>query len=70
MSLNETYKNEIVPKLMEQFGYKNVNQVPKLEKIVLNSGVSSNRERDVLTEAITMLSTITGQKAVATGRGQ
>jgi large subunit ribosomal protein L5 len=40
--------------------------VPKLEKLVFNCGISTLRERDVLTEATNMLGTITGQKAVAT----
>jgi len=65
-SLKEYYKSDIVPALMERFGYANVNMVPKLQKIVLNSGVSTKRERDLLTEAVNTLTTITGQKAVAT----
>jgi large subunit ribosomal protein L5 len=66
LSLKETYKSEIVDGMMKRFGYKNVNMVPKLQKIILNSGISTSRERDVLTEALKTLSTITGQKAVAT----
>lgn len=65
-SLKEYYKSDIVPALMERFGYKNVNMVPKLQKIVLNSGISTKKERDQLTEAINTLTAITGQKAVAT----
>ena len=66
VSLKDTYKNEVVAEMMKRFGYKNVHMVPKLEKIILNCGISSARERDVLTEAATMLTTITGQKAVLT----
>lgn len=66
LSLQETYKNEIVDGMMKRFGYKNVNMVPKLQKIILNSGISTSRERDVLTEALKTLSTISGQKAIAT----
>lgn len=66
VSIKDTYKNEVVAEMTKRFGYENIHMVPKLQKIVLNSGVSTKRERDVLTEAINMLSTITGQKAVAT----
>lgn len=65
-SLKESYKNAIVPELMKRFEYKNVNMVPKLQKIVLNSGISTQSERDAITEALNTLTTITGQKAVAT----
>jgi len=66
VSIKDTYKNEIVSEMMKRFGYKNVHMVPKLEKIVLNSGISTQRERDVLQEAVNTLTTITGQKAVTT----
>jgi len=66
ISIKDTYKNEIVPEMMKRFGYKNIHMVPKLEKIALNCGISTLRERDVLTEATNLLGTITGQKAVAT----
>ena len=66
VSYKDTYKNEIVPEMMKRFGYKNVHMVPKLEKIVINSGVSTQRERDVQTEAMNTLTAITGQKAVPT----
>ncbi|MCM8529526.1 MAG: 50S ribosomal protein L5 [Lentisphaeraceae bacterium] len=66
VSLKDTYKSEIVAEMTKRFGYKNVNMVPKLEKIVLNSGISTSRERDVLSEALTTLATITGQKALTT----
>ncbi|MCX7797974.1 MAG: 50S ribosomal protein L5 [Melioribacter sp.] len=57
------YFKEIVPKLMEQFGYKNVMQVPRLEKIVINMGVGEAvQDPKVLEEAVKDLETITGQK--------
>ena len=66
VSLKDTYKDEVVAEMMKRFNYNNVNMVPKLQKIVLNSGISTKRERDVLTEALNTLTAITGQKAVAT----
>jgi len=37
--LKDTYNSEVIPAMMKKFGYKNVNQVPKLEKIVINMGL-------------------------------
>ena len=42
--LKERYKNEVVPAMMEQFQYKNVMEVPKLHKIVINMGVTEAKE--------------------------
>ena len=65
--LKETYLNEIVDKMMKKFEYKNVMQVPKLEKIVINMGVGEAKENyKVLDTAISDLEIITGQKAVVT----
>jgi large subunit ribosomal protein L5 len=62
--LKERYRNEIVPAMMKRFGYKNVNQVPKLVKIVVNMGVGeAAREAKLLETAERELSQITGQKA-------
>ena len=62
--LAEKYKNEIVPKLREQFSYKSIMQVPKLEKIVVNIGVgAATQDSKILDEAVKDLETITGQKA-------
>jgi large subunit ribosomal protein L5 len=66
VSYQDTYKENIVTEMTKRFGYKNVHMVPKLEKIVINSGVSSSRERDVQTEAMSTLAAITGQKAIPT----
>ncbi|MBQ9266779.1 MAG: 50S ribosomal protein L5 [Clostridia bacterium] len=65
--LQETYKNEIVQELMKKFEYKSVMQVPKLEKVVINMGVSDVRDNaKALESAMRDLEIITGQKAVAT----
>lgn len=61
------YKQEVVPELTKEFGYKNVNEVPKLVKIVLNMGlgdVKSNSKS--MNIAVEELSIIAGQKAVVT----
>ena len=42
--LREKYKNEVIPYLIEKFGYKNVMEVPKLEKIVLNMGLGADKD--------------------------
>lgn len=59
----EKYRAEVVDKLMEQFDYANVNQVPRLEKIVVNMGVGEAvQEAKALDAAMSDLSLITGQK--------
>jgi len=61
------YKEEIVPRLRKQFGYKNVMQVPRLEKIVLNMGVGEAiQDGKFLEGAVEDLTVISGQKAVVT----
>ena len=65
--LQETYKNEIVPAMITKFGYKNVMQVPKLEKIVINMGVGEAKENaKILEAAIKDLEIISGQKVIIT----
>ena len=65
--LKELYKNEIVDAMNKKFGYKNIMQVPKMEKIVINMGVGEAKENaKVLDSAVKDLETITGQKAVIT----
>ncbi len=62
--LLQKYKEEIVPKLMEQFSYKSVMQVPRLEKIVINMGVGEAvQDQKALESAVKELETIAGQKA-------
>jgi len=65
--IKDYYKNTVVPELIKQRGYKNVMQVPRLQKIVLNMGVGEAvGNRKVLDEAVDLLGNITGQKAVVT----
>lgn len=64
--LQQTYRDEIVPELMKKRGYKNLLQVPRVEKVVLNSGVSTARDREALKEAGDTLAVISGQHAVVT----
>jgi len=65
--LHKVYKEQIVPKLMEQFQYKSIMQVPKLEKICLNQGVGeATQDKKLADNALTEMTTIAGQKAVPT----
>ncbi|PJA95843.1 MAG: 50S ribosomal protein L5 [Ignavibacteriales bacterium CG_4_9_14_3_um_filter_34_10] len=64
LDLFEKYKAEIIPELMKKFSYKNVMQVPKLEKIVINMGVGDAvQDSKELDNAVKELESITGQKA-------
>lgn len=65
--LKEKYKKEIVPAMKEKFNYKNINEVPRVEKVVVNVGMGRATENIKLLEtAATELGQITGQKAVIT----
>lgn len=65
--LKEEYNNRIKPALTEEFGYKNIMQVPKLTKIVLSKGVGAAiADKKLIEYAIDELTMITGQKALAT----
>ena len=65
--LKELYKDEIAPAMAKKFGYKNVMEIPKLDKIVINMGVGEAKENAKLLEAaVKDMETITGQKAVLT----
>ncbi|MFB0958826.1 50S ribosomal protein L5 [Clostridiaceae bacterium HFYG-1003] len=65
--LQDKYNNEVVAAMMEKFGYKNVMEVPKLEKIVINMGVGEAKENSkVLESAVSDLQIISGQKPVIT----
>ena len=65
--LKEQYIKEIVPELTKKFGYKNVMQVPKLDKIVVNMGVGEAKENaKILESAMNDMAIITGQKPVQT----
>ena len=65
--LQEFYKTTVVPKLVEQFGYKSVMEVPRIEKITLNMGVGEAvADKKVLDFAVGDLQKIAGQKPVVT----
>lgn len=65
--LKKEYKEKVVPALTDEFGYKNVMQVPKLQKIVVSKGVGDAvADKKLIDHAVNELTTITGQKAVQT----
>jgi len=65
--LKNKYKDEVVQSLMKRFSYKSVMQVPRLEKIAINRGVNGAvNDKKLIDIAIDELTTISGQKAVAT----
>ena len=65
--LKELYANEIKDAMQKKFGYKNVMEIPKLEKVVINMGVGEAKENaKILDTAVKDMETITGQKAVLT----
>lgn len=67
MSMKEFYQNEVVPQLKEAFSYKNVHEVPRLEKIVINMGLGEAIQNiKVLDSAQAELKAITGQAPVVT----
>ena len=63
----DLYKDEIAKAMQDKFGYKNVMEIPKLDKIVVNMGVGEAKENaKVLESAVKDMETITGQKAIIT----
>ena len=65
--LKEQYQNEIVDAMIKKFGYKNIMEVPKLDKVVINMGVGEAKDNAKLLEsAIADMEKIAGQKAVLT----
>jgi len=65
--LSEVYRKEIVPGLVKEFGYANINQVPKLTKIVINMGLGDAvQDVKVIDKAAEEITAIVGQKPVAT----
>ncbi len=65
--LKDIYLNEIVPEMVKKFGYKNIMEVPKLNKVVVNMGVGEAKENvKLLDSAINDMAIITGQKPVQT----
>jgi len=71
--LMEKYKNEVTPKMMEKFGYKNKMAVPKIEKVVVNTGFgrqsvakTGEEQKKFIDSIVEDLTAICGQKAVKT----
>ena len=65
--LKDTYQNEIVAAMIKKFGYKNIMEVPKLDKIVINMGVGEAKENaKILESAMNDLEIIAGQKPITT----
>lgn len=65
--LKAKYTEDVIPALKEEFGYENIYQIPKLEKVVINMGVGEAVQNvKILDQAVKVLSQITGQKPVVT----
>ena len=65
--LQEKYTNEVIQAMTEKFGYKNIMEVPKLEKIVINMGVGEAKDNQkILESAVNDLTLISGQKPILT----
>lgn len=65
--LKSFYKDEVVPKLMEQFQYKSIMEVPRLEKICINQGLgAATQDKKLAESALNEITMISGQKAVPT----
>ena len=65
--LYDKYVTEVVPALQQKFGYKNVNQIPKIDKIVINTGLGDCKDNPKALEvAVKELEAIAGQKAITT----
>ena len=65
--LEQIYKTDVLPKLMQRFGYKNVMQVPRVTKITLNMGVGEAvGNKKILENAVADMAKISGQKPVTT----
>jgi len=65
--LKEKYTAEVVPALQQKFGYKNINEVPRLEKIVINTGLGDCKDNPKALEvAVSEIAQITGQKPLVT----
>ncbi len=65
--LKDKYREEVIPALMKEFGYKNTLQVPKIEKIIVNMGLGlAIQDQKVLDHAVEEIALITGQKPIVT----
>ncbi|MEI7474886.1 MAG: 50S ribosomal protein L5 [bacterium] len=66
-NLKDRYKEEVVPALQEQFGYENIHEIPKVEKVIINMGVGEAVANvKILDKAVEELTLIAGQRAVVT----
>ncbi len=65
--LKDKYKDEVVPALMQKFGYKNIMQAPRLEKVIVNMGLGEAIQNSkIIDAAVGDLMTVTGQKPITT----
>ena len=65
--LKDAYKEKVIPAMMDKFNYSNINQVPRLEKIVVNMGVGEAKDNPkAIDSAVKDMTIITGQKPVVT----
>lgn len=64
--MKKKYNEEVKPALKEKLGYTNVMQIPKLQKIVISTGISTKMDKDAFTEAKTHLTALVGQQPVVT----
>ena len=64
--LMHTYRNDILPELRTKRGYGNVQEVPKITKIAVSSGIGSDKDREVFDEALRTLGDIVGQRPIIT----
>lgn len=65
-TLKKIYLDQIVPELRKSQGYKNVHQVPKVEKVIINSGLNASRDKNWVAEVQKEISSIAGQQAIIT----
>ncbi len=65
-TLYEQYTKSVVPQLKEKRGYQNPMQIPRISKIVVNTGVGTDKDREVMQAAVDTIASITGQKPVIT----
>ena len=64
--LHQYYTDSVVPQLMKAQGYKNIHQVPAIEKVVINSGFNAMVEKSQIADIVREISSIAGQQAVVT----
>ena len=62
--IKKEYRENVLPALKEKRGYKNIHQVPKITKIVISTGISTNKEKDTFSDAREQMAAFTGQQPV------